>query len=76
MSLFTITTDTSNKDIPAGMTVLEARRHYHAMSNGFVSKLSKPVVHRYEDKYIFRGDASQSSLKGYGAEQLIAKKMF
>jgi hypothetical protein len=73
MSLFTITTDKSNKDIPAGMTVLEARRHYHAMSNGFMSKLSKPVVHRYEDKYIFRGDASQSSLKGYGAEQLVAE---
>ena len=73
MSLFTITTDKSNKDIPSGMSVLEARRHYQAMSNGFVSRLSKPVVHAYGDKYIFRGDASQSSLKGYGAEQLIAE---
>ena len=72
MSLFTITKDKSNKDIPSGMTALEARSHYHAMSDGFVSKLSKPVVHQYEDKYVFRGDASQSSLKGYGAEQLVA----
>jgi len=44
MSLFTITKDKSNKDIPSGMTALEARSHYHAMSDGFVSKLSKPVV--------------------------------
>ena len=73
MSIFTITTDRSNKDIPLGMTVLEARRHYHAMSDGFVSKLSKPVVQKYGDRWIFRGDASQSSLKGYGAEQLIAE---
>tara|TARA_R110000868_G_scaffold10027_5_gene49225 strand:+ start:1412 stop:2338 length:927 start_codon:yes stop_codon:yes gene_type:complete len=73
MSLFTITEDKSNKDIPSGMSVLEARRHYHAMSNSFVSKLSKPVVQTYGDRYIFRGDVSQSSLKGYGAEQLVAE---
>jgi hypothetical protein len=73
MSLFTITEDQSNKDIPAGMSTLEARRHYHAMSNGFVSKLSKPVVQKHGDRWIFRGDASQSSLKGYGAEQLVAE---
>lgn len=73
MSLFTITEDKSNKDIPAGMSVLEARRHYLAMSDGFVSKLSKPVVQKHGDRYIFRGDASQSSLKGYGAEQLVAE---
>lgn len=73
MSLFTITEDKSNKDIPQGMTALEARSHYHAMSDGFVSKLSKPVVQTHGDRYVFRGDASQSSLKGYGAEQLVAE---
>jgi hypothetical protein len=73
MSIFTITSDQSNKDIPLGMSALEARSHYQAMRNGFVSKLLYPVVHSYDDKYIFRGDASSSSLKGYGAEQLIAE---
>jgi len=73
MSLFTITQDKSNKDIPAGMSTLEARAYYTEMSNGFVSKLSKPVVQTHGDRWIFRGDASQSSLKGYGAEQLVAE---
>lgn len=73
MSIFTITTDSSNKDIPLGMNALKARSHYQAMRNGFVSKLLDPVVHKHGDKYIFRGDASSSSLKGYGAEQLIAE---
>ena len=35
MSLFTITEDKSNKDIPAGMSVLEARAYYTEMTNGF-----------------------------------------
>ena len=73
MSIFTITLDRSNKDVPLGMSVLEARSHYRAMRYGFVSKLSAPVVHGHGDKYVFRGDISSCSLKGYGAEQLIAQ---
>jgi hypothetical protein len=73
MSLFTITTDKSNKDIPDGMDIVQAKQHYVAMRKGFVSKLSPAVVKRYEGKWVFRGDVSASSLKGYGAEQLIAE---
>ncbi len=73
MSLFTITNDKSNKDLPAGMDAYTARACYTSMRNGFVSKLSKPVVTKHQDKWVFRGDASASSLKGYGAEQLIAE---
>lgn len=73
MSIFTITSDKSNKDVPVGMTLLEARDHYQFMRNGFVSKLSAPIVHSHGDKYIFRGDTSPISFKGYGAEQLVAE---
>ncbi len=60
-------------DIPVGMDAYKARSHYIAMRNGFKSKLSAPVVHAHGKKWVFRGDASASSLKGYGAEQLIAQ---
>jgi hypothetical protein len=73
MSLFTITNDKSNKDIPAGMDLGQTATHYRAMREGFKSRLSKPIVQAYEKKWVFRGDASASSLKGYGAEQLIAE---
>lgn len=72
MSIFTCTTSKSNIDIPAGMDPHTARSHYIAMRNGFESKLSAPVVQAYGKKWVFRGDASASSLKGYGAEQLVA----
>ena len=55
------------------MSASEARAYYAEMSSRFVSKLAKPVVQKYGDRYVFRGDASQSSLKGYGAEQLVAE---
>jgi len=73
MSIFTCTTSKSNMDIPAGMDLYAARSHYIAMRNGFKSKLSAPVVQSHGKKWVFRGDASASSLKGYGAEQLIAE---
>jgi hypothetical protein len=73
MSIFTITQDSSNKDIPPGMTVMEAAAYYRSMRGGFQSRLSAPVVDAYEGRWIFRGDASDSSLKGYGAEQMIAE---
>lgn len=73
MSLFSITIDSSNKDIPEGMDLRQAKDYYLAMRNGFKSNLSEPVITPYEDKWIFRGDASDTSLKGYGAEQLIAE---
>jgi hypothetical protein len=71
--MFTVTDDRTNRDIPAGMDVYGAKAHYLAMREGFVSKLSPPVVTPHGDKWVFRGDLSQVSLKGYGAEQLVAQ---
>jgi hypothetical protein len=73
MSIFTITNDASNKDIPEGVNLHEARDYYITMRNNFNSKLTPPVVTAYENKFIFRGDASAGSLKCYGSEQLIAE---
>jgi hypothetical protein len=73
MSLFTITTDASNKDIPEGMGIKQAREYYLALRGDFQTALSPPVVQRFEDKWVFRGDLSAVSLKGYGAEQLVAQ---
>lgn len=73
MSLFSITTDKSNKDIPPGMDLYQAKEHYKTLRGNFQSKLTPPVVQKCGDKWVFRGDASASSLKGYGAEQLIAE---
>lgn len=73
MSIFTITKDRSNKDVPAGMDLAQAGSYYRAMRGNFVSRLSEPVVQSYEGRWVFRGDASQSSLKGYGAEQMVAE---
>ena len=71
--MFTVTEDRTNRDIPPGMDVHRAREHYLSMSSGFVSKLTPPVVTSHGNRWIFRGDLSQISLKGYGAEQLIAQ---
>jgi len=72
MDMFEITKSSSNKDIPEGMGIRQAQEYYLALRGDFVSRLSPPVVEKYEDKWVFRGDLSQTSLKGYGAEQLIA----
>jgi hypothetical protein len=73
MTPFSITTDTSNRDILPGETPLEARERLLGMRAGFVSRLAPPVVTAHGDKWVFRGDLSQISLKGYAAEQLIAE---
>jgi hypothetical protein len=73
MAYFNVTSDRTNKDIPCGMSPYEAREHYTKMYGGFKSKLGAPKVHRHEDKWVFRGDISDISLKGYAAEQLIAE---
>jgi hypothetical protein len=64
--MFNITTDTSNKD------AIFTKKEYLDMIIGFQSKISEPIVEEWNDRYIFRGDLSSTSLKGYGAEPLIA----
>jgi hypothetical protein len=71
--MFTVTEDSTNRDLPAGLDLHSAREYYLALREGFVSRLTPPVVTRHSDKWIFRGDLSQVSLKGYGAEQLVAQ---
>lgn len=73
MSIFTITADKSNKDIPAGMTVQQAKDHYLAMYGDFKPRMPQPVVERFEDKWILRADLAPAGLKAYGAEKVIAE---
>jgi hypothetical protein len=70
--MFTITTDNSNQDLLPGETPEQALDRYLAMREGFVSRLTPPVTTRHGDKWVFRGDLSATSLKGYAAEQLVA----
>lgn len=72
MSLFSITGDRSNKDIPAGMTKAQAREHYMEMLVDMKPRrLAYPEVQGFEGKWIFRGDLCEAGLKAYGAEFLI-----
>jgi len=64
--MFEITKDQTNRD-----AVLNAKE-YLAMLHGFQSKLKDPIVDHVHDYSVFRGDMSQTSLKGYGAEPLLA----
>ncbi len=64
--MFEITKDTSNKD------ALFTKDQYLRMLTGFESKINEPVIEKWNDRYIFRGDLSATSLKGYGAEPLIS----
>lgn len=64
--MFSITTDQTNKD------AILSKDDYLKMLDGFESRLKPPQMQFIKDCWIFRGDASQTSLKGYGAEPLIA----
>ena len=64
--MFEITKDQTNRD-----AVLSAK-DYLKMLDGFESRLADPIVKHVHDYSIFRGDLSQTSLKGYGAEPLMA----
>lgn len=70
--MFEITKNQSNKDIPEGMNAAQAAEHYRAMTIGFQPKLTGPVISAHGDKWVFRGDKCTTSLKGFGAEPLIA----
>lgn len=72
MSIFSITTDVSNKDVPSGMDVHQARQHYLDMFDNFKGKMPDPVVEQFEDKWVLRADLAPAGLKAYGAEKLIA----
>lgn len=73
MSIFSVTRDQSNKDVPNGMSLLQARQHYLDMYGDFEPKMPEPVVERFEDKWVLRADLAPAGLKAYGAEKVIAE---
>lgn len=75
MSIFSITTDKTNKDIPAGMSIEQARQHYLDMYGKFDAKLKSPadLLEPYEDKWILRCDLSPAGFKAFAAEKMISE---
>ena len=71
--LYTVTDDTSNKDIPMGMSNAEAREYYLDMWGKFKSKIKKPVVEKFKDKWVLRADLAPGGLKAFGGERVIAE---
>jgi hypothetical protein len=73
--MFTITNDRTNKDIPEGMSIEEARQHYLNMHGSFVSKLPRPdtLMQPYGDKWILRCDLSPAGFKSFAAEKMISE---
>lgn len=74
MSLFKITTDASNKDIPAGMGLKEAKTHYLNMyySGKFKSRLPPAKLEPHQDRVVVRCDLSGLGFKAIAAEKLIS----
>ena len=75
---FTVTDDTTNKDLKPGETLQQAHERYaHEIWNGFEGRMPEPTVHEHEfhtgDKgYILRADLAPAGLKSFAAEQLVA----
>lgn len=74
--VFEITNSTSNKDIPEGMDVYQARQYYLDMyGNNFQSLMPDPMtlMQPYEDKWVFRADLAPAGFKAFAAEKVIAE---
>lgn len=73
--MFTVTTDTTNKDIPTGMSRKEAKEYYLNMWNSgkFKSRIGSPIIEEFGDKYILRADMAPGGLKAFGGERVIAE---
>lgn len=71
--LFKVTEDRSNKDIPNGMSRAEAKAHYLKKWGNFKSRIDKPVVEKYEDKWVLRADLAPGGLKAFGGERVISE---
>lgn len=75
MSLFNITDDTSNKDVPTGMSLKEAKQYYldlHRSGKKFKSKLPDVPVEKHSGRMVVRCDLSGLGFKAIAAEKLIA----
>ena len=56
-----------------GMDRRDARAYYLDLWGSFESKIDKPVVEKYEGKYILRADLAPGGLKAFGGERVIAQ---
>lgn len=71
--MFKITPDKSNKDIPQGMSLKEAREYYldlHKSGRKFKSKLGTPRLQEISNRLVLRCDEN-SGLKAIAAEKYI-----
>lgn len=71
--MFTVTTDTSNKDIYFNQSRQQAKEYYLEEWGTFDSKIAPPVIETYGDKYILRADLAPGGLKAFGAERVISE---
>lgn len=76
MAIYQITTSTTNKDIPEGMDIHQARQYYLDMyGTDFQTKMPDPMtlMQPYEDKWVFRADLAPAGFKAFAAEKVIAE---
>ena len=71
--MYTVTQDTSNKDIPKGMSRSQAKEYYQNLWGTFNTRIDPPVVEQFGDKYILRADFAPGGLKAFGGERVIAE---
>jgi hypothetical protein len=71
--MYTITDDTSNKDLFMNMSRHEGREYYLNLWGSFKTRFAPPVVEEYKGKYILRADKSPGGMKSFGAEKVIAE---
>jgi hypothetical protein len=73
---FNIATDGVNRDVPAGMSIHEARQHYlDTYGDSFQSMMPDPntLLEPYGDKWVLRFDKAPAGFKSYPAEKVIAE---
>ena len=71
--LYTVTDDTTHKDVPMGMSRSEARQYYLEKWGNFKSRIERPVVEKFKDKWVLRADLAPGGLKAFGGERVIAE---
>lgn len=71
--MFTVTDDTTNKDLYLGMDRHSGREYYYDLWGSFESKFDAPHVEKYKDRYILRADLAPGGLKAFGGERVIAE---
>ena len=71
--MYTVTEDSSNKDLVLNMDRHAGREYYLELFGDFESRFGMPVVEPYGDKFILRADLAPGGLKAFGGEKVIAQ---